>query len=488
MAGYQDLLREQAFIGGDWVGAESGKIFAVTNPATGAQIATVPDMDAADAIRAVQAAQAAFPEWRKKLAKERARILRNWADLIAARADDLALLLTTEQGKPLAEARGEVMGTAAFVEWYAEEGRRIYGDTIPSHKADARILVTKEPIGVVAAITPWNFPSSMITRKVGPALAAGCTAILKPAEDTPLSALALAVLAEQAGVPKGVLNVVTASLRTTPAVGEVLTTHPVVKKFSFTGSTEVGKILMRQCSSTVKKVSLELGGNAPFIVFNSATLDRAVDGAMVSKFRNAGQTCICANRIYVQDGIHDAFVEKLAQRIAALNVGPGDKEGVQMGPLINEAGLQKARQHIDDAVAKGATLVAGGKPHQAGGLFFEPTLLTGMTPDMLVNAEETFAPVAGIFRFKDEDDVIRLANDTRYGLASYFYTTELGQAFRVAEALEYGMVGINEPLLSTESAPFGGVKESGIGREGSYYGIEDYLSIKYVLMGGLQER
>ena len=488
MAGYQDLLREQAFIGGDWVGAESGKIFAVTNPATGAQIATVPDMDAADAIRAVQAAQAAFPEWRKKLAKERARILRNWADLIAARADDLALLLTTEQGKPLAEARGEVMGTAAFVEWYAEEGRRIYGDTIPSHKADARILVTKEPIGVVAAITPWNFPSSMITRKVGPALAAGCTAILKPAEDTPLSALALAVLAEQAGVPKGVLNVVTASLQTTPAVGEVLTTHPVVKKFSFTGSTEVGKILMRQCSSTVKKVSLELGGNAPFIVFNSATLDRAVDGAMVSKFRNAGQTCICANRIYVQDGIHDAFVEKLAQRIAALNVGPGDKEGVQMGPLINEAGLQKARQHIDDAVAKGATLVAGGKPHQAGGLFFEPTLLTGMTPDMLVNAEETFAPVAGIFRFKDEDDVIRLANDTRYGLASYFYTTELGQAFRVAEALEYGMVGINEPLLSTESAPFGGVKESGIGREGSYYGIEDYLSIKYVLMGGLQER
>ncbi len=488
MTGYQDLLREQAFIGGDWVGAESGRNFAVTNPATGAQIAFVPDMDAVDAERAVFAAQAAFPAWRGKLAKERSRILRNWADLIAARADDLALLLTTEQGKPLAEARGEVMGAAAFVEWYAEEARRVYGDTIPTHKADARVLVNKVPVGVVAAITPWNFPSSMITRKVAPALAAGCTAVLKPAEDTPLSALALAVLAEQAGLPKGVFNVVTASLQTTPAVGEVLTTHPVVRKFSFTGSTEVGKILMRQCASTVKKVSLELGGNAPFIVFDSATLDKAVDGAMASKFRNAGQTCICANRIYVQEGIHDAFVEKFAQRVAALKVGSGDREGVQMGPLINAAGLQKAQQHIDNAVAMGATLVTGGKPHRAGDLFFEPTVLTGMNADMLLNAEETFAPVAGIFRFRDEAEVIRLANDTRYGLASYFYTNELGQAFRVAEALEYGMVGINEPFLSTESAPFGGVKESGFGREGSYYGIEDFLSVKYVLVGGLQEQ
>ena len=487
MTGYQDLLREQAFIGGAWIGSESGKTFAVTNPATGAHIASVPDMDSADAERAVLAAQAGFLEWRRKLAKERARILRNWADLIVARADDLALLLTTEQGKPVVEARGEVLGAAAFIEWYAEEGRRVYGDTIPTHKTDARVLVNKEPVGVIAAITPWNFPSSMITRKVGPALAAGCSAVLKPAEDTPLSALALAVLAEQAGLPKGVLNVVTASLQTAPAVGEVLTTHPLVKKFSFTGSTEVGKILMRQCASTVKKISLELGGNAPFIVFDSAFLEKAVDGAMASTFRNAGQTCICANRIYVQDGIHDAFVEKLAQRINALKIGRGDQDGVQIGPLINEAGLQKAIEHVEDATAKGAKLIAGGKRHQEGGLFFEPTLLTGMTTGMLLNAEETFAPVAGIFRFKTEEDVIRLANDTRYGLASYFYTSELGQAFRVAEALEYGMVGVNEPLLSTESAPFGGIKESGIGREGSYYGIEDYLSVKYVLMGGLQE-
>lgn len=485
MAGYHDLLRQQAFIGGAWVDAKSGHTFAVTNPATGAQIATVPDMDAADAVLAVEAAQAAFIEWRKILAKDRARLLRKWADLITARADDLAMLLTLEQGKPLAEARGEVLGTAAFVEWYAEEAKRIYGDTIPTHKSDARVIINREPVGVVAAITPWNFPSSMITRKVGPALAAGCAAVLKPAEDTPLSALALAVLAEQAGLPKGLFNVVTASLQTTPAVGEVLTTHPLVKKFSFTGSTEVGKILMRQCSSTVKKVSLELGGNAPFIVFDSADLDRAVDGAMISKFRNSGQTCICANRIYVQDSIHDAFVEKLAARIGAIKVGSGDAEGIQMGPLINAEGLKKAQSHVDDAVAKGAKLIIGGKKLRDDALFFAPTLLSGMTPDMLVHAEETFAPVAGVFRFKDEADVIALANDTRYGLASYFYTQNLGQAFRVAEALEYGMVAINEALLASESTPFGGVKESGIGREGSYYGIEDYLSIKYVLMGGL---
>ncbi|MBI2234767.1 MAG: NAD-dependent succinate-semialdehyde dehydrogenase, partial [Micavibrio aeruginosavorus] len=434
---------------------------------------------------AVAAASAAFPEWRKKTAKERAKILRKWADLIAARADDLALLLTTEQGKPLAEAKGEVGGTAAFVEWFAEEGKRVYGDTIPSHKTDARIIVTKEPVGVIAAITPWNFPSSMITRKVGPALAAGCTAILKPAEDTPLSALALAVLAEQAGIPKGVFNIVTGSLDSAPAIGEVLTTHPDVRKFSFTGSTEVGKILMRQCASTVKKVSLELGGNAPFIVFDSANIEKAVDGAMISKFRNAGQTCICANRIYVQDGVHDAFVAALAKRVQAMKVGPGDQDGVQMGPMINEAGIAKAQSHIDDALAKGATLVCGGKRHAAGDLFFEPTLLIGVTTEMLMNAEETFGPVAGIFRFKDEADVIAMANDTRYGLASYFYSNDLPQVFRVAEALQYGMVGINEPLLSVESAPFGGVKESGVGREGSKYGIEDYLSVKYLLVGGL---
>lgn len=485
MAGYQDLLRDKAYIGGNWVAAGSGKTFAVTNPANGAVLASVPDMGAADAEAAVAAASAAFPEWRKKTAKERAKILRKWADLIAARVDDLALLLTAEQGKPLAEAKGEVGGTAAFVEWYAEEGKRVYGDTIPSHKADARIIVTKEPVGVIAAITPWNFPSSMITRKVGPALAAGCTAILKPAEDTPLSALALAVLAEQAGIPKGVFNIVTGSLNSAPAIGEVLTTHPDVRKFSFTGSTEVGKILMRQCASTVKKVSLELGGNAPFIVFDSANIEKAVDGAMISKFRNAGQTCICANRIYVQDGVHDAFVAALARRVQAMKVGPGDQDGVQMGPMINEAGIAKAQSHIDDAVAKGAKLVCGGKRHAAGDLFFEPTLLTGVTPKMLMNAEETFGPVAGIFRFKDEADVIAMANDTRYGLASYFYSNDLAQVFRVAEALQYGMVGINEPLLSVESAPFGGVKESGIGREGSKYGIEDYLSVKYLLVGGL---
>ncbi|MGZ9108922.1 MAG: NAD-dependent succinate-semialdehyde dehydrogenase [Micavibrio sp.] len=485
MTGYQDFVRDRAYINGKWVAAEKNAMFPVTNPANGAILGHVPNMGAAETKGAVEAAAAAFPGWRKLLAKERAKILRKWADLIVENADALAMLLTAEQGKPVAEARGEVLGGAAFVDWYAEEGRRIYGDTIPTHKGDARIIVTKEPIGVVGAITPWNFPSSMITRKLAPALAAGCTAVLKPAEDTPLSALALAVLAERAGIPAGVFNIVTGDLHAAPAIGEVLTTHPMVKKISFTGSTEVGKILMRQASTTVKKVSLELGGNAPFIVFESADLDKAVEGAIISKFRNAGQTCICANRIYVQDSVYESFAAKLVAKVAALKIGPGDAEGVQIGPLINQGAIEKVQAHIADALEKGAVLSYGGKPDETGPLFFTPTVLTGMTPEMLVSAEETFGPVAGLFRFKSEADAIRLANDTKFGLASYFFTNELGQAFRVAEALEYGMVAVNESLLSYEGAPFGGVKESGIGREGSKYGIEDFLNIKYLLVGGI---
>ncbi len=485
MAGYQDFLRDKAYINGAWAGADGGGTFVVTNPATGETLASVPNMGAAETVKAVEAAAAAFPAWRALLAQDRAKILRKWSDLIIANADALAELLSLEQGKPVAEARGEVVGGAGFVNWYAEEGRRIYGDTIPSHKADARIIVTKEPVGVVGAVTPWNFPSSMITRKLAPALAAGCTAVLKPAHDTPLSALALAVLAEQAGIPKGVFNIVTGEAKAAAAIGEVLTTHPAVKKFSFTGSTAVGKLLMKQSSSTVKKISLELGGNAPFIVFDSADLDRAVDGAIASKFRNAGQTCICANRIYVQDGVYDEFAKRLAAKVSALKIGAGTTPGVQIGPLINRAAVEKVQKHVDDAMAKGAKLVLGGKSHEAGELFFAPTLLTDMTPDMAVSSEETFGPLAGLFRFKTEAEVITLANDTQFGLASYFYTKELGQAFRVAEALEYGMVAVNESLLSYEGAPFGGVKESGMGREGSKYGIEDFVNIKYMLVGGL---
>lgn len=485
MAGYQDFLRDKAYINGAWIGADGGETFAVTNPATGETLASVPNMGAVETVKAVEAAAAAFPVWRALLAQDRAKILRKWSDLIIANADALAELLSLEQGKPVAEARGEVVGGAGFVNWYAEEGRRIYGDTIPSHKADARIIVTKEPVGVVGAVTPWNFPSSMITRKLAPALAAGCTAVLKPAHDTPLSALALAVLAEQAGIPKGVFNIVTGEAKSAAAIGEVLTTHPAVKKFSFTGSTAVGKLLMKQSSSTVKKISLELGGNAPFIVFDSADLDRAVDGAIASKFRNAGQTCICANRIYVQDGVYDDFAKRLAAKVADFKIGAGTAPGIQIGPLINKAAVEKVQKHVDDAIAKGATLVLGGKPHEAGELFFTPTVLTDMTPDMMASREETFGPLAGLFRFKTEAEVIKLANDTQFGLASYFYTKELGQAFRVAEALEYGMVAVNESLLSYEGAPFGGVKESGMGREGSKYGIEDFVNIKYMLVGGL---
>ena len=483
MADSNPYFKERALINGDWVAADNGKTFPVDNPATGEIVANVADLGADETTRAVEAAYAAFPAWKKMLAKDRQKILRKWSDLIVANADALAALLTLEQGKPLAEAKGEIIGGAAYVEWYADEGRRVYGDTISPMKDSARIIVTKEAIGVVGAITPWNFPSSMITRKLGPALGAGCTAVLKPAAETPLSALALAVLAEQAGMPKGVFNIVTG--KDAAAIGAVLTTHPHVKKISFTGSTEIGKVLLKQASSTVKKSSMELGGNAPFIVFNSADMDKALEGAIASKYRNAGQTCICANRIYVQDGIYDEFTKRLTEKVKAMKIGPGTEEGVVIGPLINEKGYDKARAHIDDALSKGAKLVYGGDRNSAGRLFMTPAILTEMNSEMILNSEETFGPVAGLFRFKDEAEVIRLANDTRFGLASYFYTNELGQAFRVAEALEYGMVAINESLLSYEAAPFGGIKESGLGREGSKYGIEDYMNIKYTLIGGI---
>jgi succinate-semialdehyde dehydrogenase/glutarate-semialdehyde dehydrogenase len=481
------LLKSEAFIGGKWVAADSGKLFSVINPANNEFLGDVPDMGAAETERAVAAAKAAFPAWKALTAKERAAALRKWFNLMVERADDLAALLTAEQGKPLSEAKGEIIYGASFIEWFAEEGRRIYGDTIPTHKKGSRVLVTRTPVGVVSAITPWNFPNAMITRKAGPALAAGCTMVLKPAEDTPLSALALAALAEEAGLPAGVFNIVTCSGEGAPAVGKVLSTHPDVKKISFTGSTEIGKILMAQAAGTIKKVSLELGGNAPFIVFESADLEKAADGAIICKFRNAGQTCVCANRIYVQDSVYEKFAEIFAAKVKALKVGAGDAPGAQIGPLINEQGFAKVAQHVRDALEKGGKLVCGGQGDAAGPLFFQPTLIKEMTPDMLVKREETFGPVAGLFRFKDEADAIRQANDTQYGLAAYFYTADLGQTFRVSEALEYGIIGVNEAIISTESAPFGGVKESGIGREGSKYGIEDYLDIKYVLVGGLGE-
>lgn len=483
---YATFIRSDAYINGRWTASHDGKSFPVTNPANGLVITHVPDMGADETREAIEAAAAAFPIWRKLTARERARYLQKWNALILQHADSLAALLTAEQGKPFAEARGEVVGGASSVEWAAEEGPRIYGDTLPTHKADARVIVTKEPVGVVAAITPWNFPSAMITRKVAPALAAGCTVVLKPAEDTPLSALALAALAHEAGIPAGVFNVVTGALESAPAIGEMLTTHPLVKKVSFTGSTEVGKILMKQSASTIKRLSLELGGNAPFIVFDSADIENAVEGALISKFRNAGQTCICANRIYVQDGIYEKFARAFTDRVKDLKVGAGDQNGIQIGPLINKDGVDKVMQHVEDARAKGARVYCGGHPHEAGPLFFQPTVLVDMTPAMRVSSEETFGPVAGLFRFHDEAEVIRLANDTRYGLASYFYTKDLGQAFRVAEALEYGMVAVNEALLAAASVPFGGIKESGMGREGSKYGIEDFLNVKYMLVGGIQ--
>ncbi len=474
------LLKTQAFIDGAWVGEAR---MPVIDKATGEEIARVPAMGAAETHAAIEAAHRAFPAWSKLLAKERAKIIRRWYELIIEHADELALLLTKEQGKPLAEAKGEIIYGAAFVELFAEEAKRVYGETIPTHKADARVVIMKQPIGVVAAITPWNFPSAMITRKVSPALAAGCTVVVKPAEDTPLSALALAELAQRAGVPKGVLNVVTA--KDPVPVGRALTESPLVRMVTFTGSTEVGKILMEQAARTVKRVGMELGGNAPFIVFDDADIDRAVAGAIASKFRNAGQTCVCANRFLVQDGVYDAFAEKLTAAVKKLKVGAGTESGVTVGPLINKDAVRKVEEHVADAVAHGATVVIGGQPSKLGGNFYEPTVLTGVTPQMKVAREETFGPVAPLFRFKTEEEAVRMANDTPFGLAAYFFTRDLGRCWRVAEALEYGIVGVNEGITSTEIAPFGGMKESGIGREGSHHGIEEFLETKYTLMGGL---
>ncbi|MBW7849058.1 MAG: NADP-dependent succinate-semialdehyde dehydrogenase [Rhodospirillales bacterium] len=476
------LLRQQCYIGGSWVGPGPGGAIQVTNPANGKVLGSVPKLGAGETREAIAAANAAWPAWRAKTAKERSAILRRWYDLMLANADDLAAIMTAEQGKPLAEARGEIVYGASFVEWFAEEAKRVYGDVIPENVAGRKILVTKEPIGVVAAITPWNFPNAMITRKCAPALAAGCPVVIKPASQTPFSALALAELAERAGFPPGVFNVVTGSAE---AIGGELTGNPTVRKLTFTGSTEIGKVLMAQCAGTVKKVSLELGGNAPFIVFDDADLDAAVAGAMASKYRNTGQTCVCANRLLVQDRVYDAFAEKLARAVAALKVADGFAEGAQQGPLIDMAAVEKVESHVADAVAKGARVVLGGKRHALGGSFFEPTILADVTPAMMVAREETFGPVAPLFRFRTEDEAVRMANDTEFGLAAYFYSRDIGRVWRVAEALEYGIVGINEGIISTEVAPFGGVKESGIGREGSKYGIDDFVEVKYLCMGGL---
>ena len=476
------LFREQCYLDGTWQGAAGGKSFPVHNPASGAPLGTVPDMGADETRRAIAAAEAALPAWRAKTGKERAAILRKWNDLILANVEDLALILTSEQGKPLAESKGEVTIGAAYVEWFAEEAKRIYGDTIPTPWADRRILVVKQPVGVCAAITPWNFPHSMITRKVAPGLAAGCTVILKPAEQTPYSALALAELAERAGFPKGVLNIITGDA---PAIGGELCANPTVRKISFTGSTEVGRLLMKQAAPTVKKISLELGGNAPFIVFDDADLDAAVEGAMVSKYRNTGQTCVCANRLFVQDGVYDKFAAKLAQKVKELKVGTGTEAGVTQGPLIDTNALAKVEEHVADALAGGAKALTGGKRHSLGRTYYEPTILTGVQPSMKIFREETFGPVAPLFRFKTDAEVIELANRTEYGLAAYFYSRDIGRVWRVAEALEYGMVGVNSGLITTEVAPFGGVKQSGLGREGSKYGCEEFVEVKYICMGAV---
>lgn len=478
----KSLLKQLCYIDGEWVGADDARTFVVSNPATGEQLARVPDAGAAETRRAIEAARVAQPGWRSRTAGERAKILRRWHELLLANQEDLARLMTAEQGKPLAESRGEIAYAASFIEWFAEEGKRIYGDMIPPHNADKRVLVAKEPIGVCAAITPWNFPAAMITRKVGPALAAGCSVVLKPAEATPLSALALVELAERAGVPKGVFNVLTGD---PIAIGGELCANPTVRKLSFTGSTEVGRILMQQCAPTIKKLSLELGGNAPFIVFDDADLDAAVQGAMLSKYRNTGQTCVCANRLLVQEGIHERFMEKLAVAVAALRVGNGAEEGVTQGPLIDGAAVAKVEELVADALDKGARIVSGGRRHSLGGTYYEPTILAGVTPAMRLANEEVFGPVAPVFTFKTEAEAVAMANATEYGLASYFYTENLARSMRVASALEYGMVGINTGLISTEVAPFGGMKSSGLGREGSKYGIEDYLEIKYICVGGI---
>ncbi|MFD1701072.1 NADP-dependent succinate-semialdehyde dehydrogenase, partial [Halopseudomonas phragmitis] len=470
-----ELFRQQAYLDGHWCEADTGARTEIHNPATGERLGSVPNMGAEETRRAIAAAQAAQPAWRAKTAKERAAVLRKWHDLMMQHQEDLARIMTAEQGKPLTEARGEIAYAASFLEWFAEEGKRIYGDVIPGHQPDKRILVQKEPIGVTAAITPWNFPAAMITRKAGPALAAGCAMVLKPAPQTPFSALAMAYLGEQAGLPAGLLSVISADVERSREVGAELCANPIVRKLSFTGSTAVGIKLMEQCAPTLKKLSLELGGNAPFIVFDDADLDAAVEGAMISKYRNAGQTCVCANRIYVQDSVYEAFAAKLSEAVAKLKVGNGAEPGVTTGPLIDANAVAKVQRHLKDATDKGAQVLTGGKPHALGGFFFEPTVLAGVDASMLVAREETFGPLAPLFRFSDEADVIRQANDTEFGLASYFYARDLGRVFRVAEALEYGMVGINTGLISTEVAPFGGMKASGLGREGSKYGIEDYL-------------
>jgi succinate-semialdehyde dehydrogenase/glutarate-semialdehyde dehydrogenase len=477
------LLRTQAFVNGEWVNAASGATHPVLNPATRDRLGTVPDMGAAETRRAIEAAAAALPGWARLTAKERGAILRRWYDLMMANQDDLALIMTAEQGKPLSESKGEIAYAASFVDWFAEEGKRLYGDVIPTHQADKRLLVLRQPIGVVAAITPWNFPAAMITRKAGPALAAGCTFVCKPANQTPYSALAMAELGRRAGIPAGVLSIVTGT--NAAAIGAEMTSNPIVRKVTFTGSTAIGKKLMAQSAGTLKKLSLELGGNAPFIVFEDADLDAAVAGAITSKYRNTGQTCVCANRFLVQSSVYEAFASKLVDAVSQLRVGDGLKGVTDQGPLIDEKALAKVEEHIADAVSKGGQIAHGGKRHALGGTFFQPTVVTNVTSDMLMAREETFGPVAPLFRFDTESQAIRMANDTEFGLASYFYTRDLARSWRVSEALEYGIVGLNTGLISTEVAPFGGVKESGIGREGSRYGILDYTELKYVCVGGI---
>jgi succinate-semialdehyde dehydrogenase / glutarate-semialdehyde dehydrogenase len=475
----QALLRYQAFINNSWTEALSGSNLTVTNPATGETIGNVPDMGAAETKMAIVAANAALPSWRSHTAKERANILHQWFSLMMKHQDDLARIMTAEQGKPLAESRGEIAYAASFIEWFAEEGKRIYGDVIPSHQANTRILVLKEPVGVCAAITPWNFPAAMIARKAGPALAAGCTMIVKPASQTPLSALAMAELGRRAGLPPGVFNVITGA---SEPIGKELTSNAIVRKLTFTGSTQVGKLLMEQCADTVKKISLELGGNAPFIVFEDADLDQAVAGAILCKFRNSGQTCVCANRFLIQDSIYNKFTTKLNQAVSILRVGPGDEPEINQGPLINMNAVEKVERHIADALAKGAKLITGGKRHKLGGTFFEPTIITEANTSMQIAGEEIFGPVAALFRFTTEAQAVALANDTPFGLAAYIYTRGLGRTWRIAEALEYGIIGINSGIISTEIAPFGGMKQSGIGREGSKYGIEEFVEVKYLCM------
>ncbi len=476
------LLRQKCYVDGQWIDADSGETIKVTNPVDRNAIGTIPRLGTHETRRAIEAANKAYPAWRAKTAKERAAILRKWYELMLENKEDLARIMTSEQGKPISESRGEIAYGASFIEWFAEEGKRIYGDVIPQPMPDRRIVVTKEPAGVVGAITPWNFPNAMITRKCGPALAAGCTVVCKPATETPYSALALAELGERAGIPKGVFNVVTGSAK---EIGGELTSNPIVRKITFTGSTAIGKLLIEQCAATVKKMSMELGGHAPFIVFDDADIAAAVEGAMLSKFRNMGQTCVCANRIFAQDGVYDEFVARLSQAVSGLKVGNGMEEDVSQGPLINLAAIDKVEEHVSDAVGKGARIVVGGKRHSLGGSFYQPTVLADVKAGMKIMKEETFGPVAPIIRFKDENEVVRMANDTEFGLASYFYTRDIGRAWRVAEALEYGIVGLNVGIISTEVAPFGGMKESGLGREGSKYGIDDFLEVKYVCMGGV---